>query len=115
TVVHAIREDALRRGLLFAATSRSVLLSFDDGERWQSLRLNLPPVPVTDLAIKESDIVIATNGRGLWALDDLSPLRQITADVARAELFLFRPAVAWRTPPAPLTHTAPDDPSAANP
>jgi photosystem II stability/assembly factor-like uncharacterized protein len=96
-VVHAIGEDSFRRGLLFAATGRSVFVSFDDGNRWQALRLNLPPVPVTDLDLKDADLVIATYGRGFWVLDDISALRQATADVTRADLFLFRPPTAWRT------------------
>jgi photosystem II stability/assembly factor-like uncharacterized protein len=98
--VHAVREDARRRGLLFAATDRSVSVSFDDGESWQSLRLNLPPTPVRDLLIKDADLVVATAGRGLWILDDISPLRQMTADLARADAFLFRPSTAWRIQPA---------------
>jgi photosystem II stability/assembly factor-like uncharacterized protein len=114
--VFSIREDALRRGLLFAATSSSVFVSFDDGDRWQPLRLNLPPVPVTRLAIKDADLVIATGGRGLWVLDDISALRQITADILRADMFLFRPAVAWRTPPSrPAPSADSHDASARNP
>jgi hypothetical protein len=115
--VHAVREDAFRRGLLFASTSQSVFLSFDDGERWQPLRLNLPPVPVTDLTVKDSDLVISTDGRGFWILDDISPFRQITGDLSRASVFLFRPATAWRTQPMqPIDGYAHrDEPSGANP
>jgi photosystem II stability/assembly factor-like uncharacterized protein len=98
--VHAVREDALRRGLLFAATDQSVFVSFDDGDSWQPLRLNLPPMPVHDLLIKDADLVAATAGRGVWILDDISPLRQITADLSRADAFLFRPSAAWRIQPA---------------
>jgi hypothetical protein len=116
-VVHAVREDRLRRGLLFAATARSVFVSFDDGDRWQSLRLNLPPVAITGLTIKDSDIAVSTDGRGLWVLDDISPLRQITADIVKVDLFLFRPATAWRTHPMfpvdPAMHR--DEPSGENP
>ena len=65
-------------GLLFAGTERSVWVSFDDGAHWQSLRRNLPLVPVHDLAIKDGDLVAATHGRGFWILDDISPLRQMT-------------------------------------
>jgi photosystem II stability/assembly factor-like uncharacterized protein len=97
--VHVVREDSARRGLLFAAGDDSVLVSFDDGDSWRSLRLNLPPVPVRDLVVKDADLIAATAGRGLWVLDDVSPLRQITADVLKAPAFLFRPAAAWRTRP----------------
>lgn len=93
---HSVREDQLRRGLLFAGTARSVFVSFDDGDDWQPLRLNLPPVDVRDLAVRESTLVAATDGRGLWALDDLAVLRQVTPDLARTSAFLYRPAVAWR-------------------
>jgi hypothetical protein len=108
--VHAVQEDALRRGLLFAATGRAVYVSFDDGDRWQSLQQNMPASPVRDLTIKDSDLVIATSGRGFWILDDISPLRQITPDVARADAFLFRPAITWRTQRmrAPGAAIAPD-------
>ncbi len=94
--VRAVREDLLRRGLLFAATDQSVFFSIDDGERWQALRLNLPATPVQDVVVKDADLVIATGGRGIWVLDDFSPLRQLTPDVARSDVFLFRPAQTWR-------------------
>ncbi len=94
--VNVVREDPFRRGLLFAGTDRSVFVSFDDGGAWQPLRLNLPAVPVTDLALKDADLIAATSGRGVWLLEDLTPLRQITTDVARAAVFLFRPPQAWR-------------------
>ena len=77
-----IREDPVRRGLLFAGTERSVYVSFDDGAHWQSLRQNLPLVPVHDLAIAGNDLVAATHGRGFWILDDISPLRQIERRIA---------------------------------
>jgi hypothetical protein len=115
--VHSIREDSFRRGLLFASTGQSVFVSFDDGEHWQSLRLNLPPVPITDLSVKDADLVVSTDGRGFWVLDDISPFRQITGDLARASVFLFRPSTAWRTHPMqPLETSAHrDEPSAINP
>jgi hypothetical protein len=94
--VVAVREDPFRRGLLLLATDRSVFFSIDDGEVWQSLQLNLPDVPVRDVTIRDADVLIATRGRGIWVLDDVSPLRQFTADVGRAEAFLFRPAPVWR-------------------
>jgi hypothetical protein len=105
---HAVREDSARRGLLFLAGDASVMLSFDDGDSWQSLRLNLPPAPVRDLVMKDADLIAATAGRGFWVLDDISPLRQITADVWRASAFLFRPPVAWRTRSSPSANG--DDP-----
>jgi hypothetical protein len=94
--VHVVREDALRRGLLFAGTDRGVSLSFDDGESWQALTLNLPAAPVRDLIVEDAHLLAATSGRGIWVLDDISPMRQTTADVLRAPAFIFRPATAWR-------------------
>lgn len=97
TTVNVVREDPIRRGLLFAGTEQSVYVSFDDGESWQSLRLNLPAVSIRDLIIKDDDLVIGTHGRGFWILDDITPLRQITADViTRAQTFLFRPTTGYR-------------------
>jgi photosystem II stability/assembly factor-like uncharacterized protein len=107
--VHAVREDARRRGLLFAATDRSVFVSFDDGESWQPLRLNLPAMPVRDLLIKDADLVAATAGRGVWILDDISPLRQMTADLSHANAFLFRPSTAWRIQPTADGSAVADD------
>jgi hypothetical protein len=95
--VGVIREDSARRGLLFAATDQSVFLSFDDGNTWQSLRLNLPPTPVRSLLVRDTDLIVGTGGRGFWILDDLMPLRQITDDVMRADAFIFRPPMGWRT------------------
>src|SRR2546422_7051040 len=83
SVVNAVREDPLQRGLLFAGTERSVYVSFDDGERWQPLRLNLPASAVRDLVVHGNDLVVGTHGRSFWILDDVTPLRQIAA-AARA-------------------------------
>jgi hypothetical protein len=115
--VNSVKEDPLRRGMLFAATERSVHVSFDDGDNWQSLRLNLPATSVRDLVVKDDDLVIATHGRGFWILDDISPLRQVTPDIARASLFLFRPGIAWRFRWNKNTDTPlpPDEPAAPNP
>jgi photosystem II stability/assembly factor-like uncharacterized protein len=96
--VHAVREDPEHGGLLFAGTETGVFYSLDDGEHWQRLQLNLPPSPVHDLAIKNSDLIVATHGRSFWILDDISPLRQL-ADMhagANALLFAPRPAVRFR-------------------
>lgn len=91
-----IREDPARRGLLYAGTEFGVFVSFDDGETWQSLQLNLPVVPVHDMVVKDDDLVVATHGRSFWVLDDLTVLRQITPDVLRATVHLFRPALTVR-------------------
>ncbi len=87
----AIREDPERRGLLFAGTETGVHVSFDDGAHWEPLQLNLPAVPIHDLVIKDSDLVVATHGRSFWILDDISPLRQLTDEVRSATIHLFTP------------------------
>jgi photosystem II stability/assembly factor-like uncharacterized protein len=94
--VRVVREDPVRRGLLFAGTERGVWVSFDDGARWQSLRRNLPIVPVHDLAIAEGDLVAATHGRSFWILDDISPLRQLTPAIPAQAAHLFAPRDAYR-------------------
>ena len=91
-----IRADPDRRGLLYAGTERGVYVSFDDGASWQSLQLELPIVPITDLAVKEKDLVAATQGRGFWILDDLSPLHQLDVEIAAAPAHLFRPRATHR-------------------
>ncbi len=92
----AIREDPVRRGLLYAGTETGVHVSFDDGEHWQSLRLNLPAVPIHDLVIKDTDLVAATHGRSFWILDDITPLRYISEQVQDAPVYLFKPRPAVR-------------------
>jgi hypothetical protein len=94
-----IREDPNRRGLLFAGTETGMYVSFDEGENWQSLQLNLPVVPITDLAIHkgERDLVAATQGRSFWVLDDLPMLYQL-ADASKAESYLFKPKDPYRLP-----------------
>ncbi|HEU4565195.1 MAG TPA: glycosyl hydrolase, partial [Gemmatimonadaceae bacterium] len=91
-----VREDPVRRGLLYAGTERGVWVSFDDGARWQSLSLNLPDVQVPDLVVEERDLVIATHGRSMWLLENIEPLRQIGPGVERAALHLYRPRPAVR-------------------
>jgi photosystem II stability/assembly factor-like uncharacterized protein len=95
--VRVVREDPQRRGLLYAGSEFGIYVSFDNGATWQSLQLDLPVTPVTDLAVKRGDLVVATQGRSFWILDDLSPLHQLSDEVARAGLHLFtpRPAVRW--------------------
>ncbi len=89
--IRVVREDPERQGLLFAGGEVSMYVSFDDGGHWQSLGLNLPPVPMTDLAIRQNDLVAATQGRSFWVLDDLSPLRQAQNDMADKPLHVFAP------------------------
>jgi hypothetical protein len=91
--------DPTRPGLIFAGTNDSVYVSFDDGARWASLRLNLPSVSINDLDIRGNDLVAATQGRSVWVLDDISPLRQLNAATATAAAILFRPADAVLTIP----------------
>jgi photosystem II stability/assembly factor-like uncharacterized protein len=97
TFVRAVREDPVRRGLLFAGTETGVFVSFDDGARWQSLQLNLPTAPIHDLAVKEDDLVVATHGRSFWVLDNITPLQQLNAQVLAADAHLYRPRATLRT------------------
>jgi hypothetical protein len=91
-----LREDPDRAGLLYAGTERGAWGSFDDGANWQSLRRNLPIVPIHDLAIKEGDLIAATHGRSFWILDDLSALRQLSPEVPREPAHLFKPRKVYR-------------------
>jgi photosystem II stability/assembly factor-like uncharacterized protein len=92
--VHAVREDPIVRGLLYAGTELGVFFSADDGAHWQALQLNLPVTPVHDLLVKDNDLVAATHGRSFWILDDVSPLRQASSGLAAGDLHLFQPAHA---------------------
>lgn len=96
--VQTVKEDPERRGLLFAGTERTVFVSYDDGDHWKSLQLNLPAASMRDLAIRGDDLIVATHGRGFWVLDNITPLRQWTDEVANADAFLFRPAEAFNVP-----------------
>jgi hypothetical protein len=115
--VNVVREDPVRRGLLFAGTERSVFVSFDDGEIWQPLRLNLPATSIRDLVVKEGDLVAATHGRGFWILDDIAPLRQVDANVLDSPVHLFAPRQATRVRWNTNTDTPlpPDEPTGLNP
>ncbi|HZN10059.1 MAG TPA: glycosyl hydrolase, partial [Blastocatellia bacterium] len=95
-----IREDPHRRGLLYAGTETGIYVSFNDGESWQPFQLNLPVVPITDLAVhkREKDLVVATQGRSFWILDDLTLLHQMTDAVRQADAHLFKPEDAYRMP-----------------
>ena len=94
--VHAVRSDTGRKGLLFAGTETGVYVSFDDGEHWQTLQLNLPDSPVHDLAVKDGDVVAATHGRSFWILDDIEPLRAAGAEIGGEDVYLYKPAKAVR-------------------
>ena len=94
--VHAVREDPIKRGLLFAGTETGMFVSFDDGAHWQPLQLNLPRSPIHDLIIKNDDLVVATHGRSFWILDDITPLRQVNASTLMADVLLYRPETGYR-------------------
>jgi len=118
--VNAVREDPVRKGLLYAGTEKGVYVSFDDGGRWQPLQANLPVTSVREIDVHGDDVVIATHGRAFWVLDDVTPLRQLggsggTGDAAATRL--FAPAAAVRFRPAGFTGTPmpKDEALAANP
>ena len=115
--VNAVREDPKRRGLLYAATELGVYVSFDDGDHWQSLQMNLPRTSVRDIDVHGDDLVIATHGRGFWVLDDISSLRQMDASLSRSATRLFAPSTTIRVRPAGFTGTPlpKDEPTAVNP
>jgi hypothetical protein len=113
----SIREDPRRKGLLYAASERRVYVSFDDGDRWQSLQLNMAPSSVRDIIVKDDDLVAATHGRGFWILDDVTPLRQIDSATATQAAVLFKPQTAYRVRWNTNTDTPlpPDEAGAPNP
>ena len=115
--VSVVREDPKRKGLLFAGSETQVYVSFDDGDHWQSLRLNMAASSVRDLVIKDDDLVVGTHGRGIWILDNITPLRQISASTAHEDVVLFKPQTAWRVRWNTNTDTPlpPDEPTAPNP
>jgi photosystem II stability/assembly factor-like uncharacterized protein len=115
--INVVRADPQRQGLLFAGSERSVYVSFDDGAHWQPLKQNLPPTSVRDITIHDRDLVIATHGRGIWVLDDISSLRQLDAAAEQASAWLFAPAPAYRLRVPQFTGTPlpKDEPLAANP
>jgi len=116
-VVNSVREDPVRRGLLFAGTERAVYFSLDDGDEWQPLRLNMPATSIRDLVIHDDDIVVGTHGRSFWILDDMTPLRQLDAKAAGTETFLFRPKPTYRYRRDKNTDTPlpPEEPAGKNP
>jgi len=96
TFVRVVREDPKKKGLLYAGTETGVFISFNDGAKWQPLKLNLPTAPIHDLVIKENDLVLATHGRAFWILDDVSPLRQYNEETGAKDAFLYKPSTAYR-------------------
>jgi hypothetical protein len=115
--LNCLREDPVRKGLLYACTEKGAYVSFNDGDDWQSLQLNLPVTSVRDLVVHENDLVVATFGRSFWVLDDVTPLRQLDASVAAADVWLFRPETAIRMRPGSDqgTPVPRDETLAANP
>ncbi len=116
-VVNAVREDSGQPDLLFAGTERAVYVSFDDGDDWLPLRLNMPATSIRDLVIHGDDLVVGTHGRSFWILDDLTPLRQCRAAAAASDAFLFRPQTAVRIRRSVNTDTPipPEEPMGRNP
>ncbi|MFZ3215888.1 MAG: hypothetical protein WA192_07505 [Candidatus Acidiferrales bacterium] len=112
-----VREDPIRKGLLYAGTENALYVSFDDGDHWQSLQLNFPATDVRDLAVHGDDLVAATYGRGLWILDDVTPLRQAGPEIAGASSYLLKPepAVRVRYDNDQETPLPPEEPTAKNP
>jgi photosystem II stability/assembly factor-like uncharacterized protein len=115
--VDTVREDSVRKGLLFAGTENAVWVSFDDGDHWQSLQLNLPRTSMRDLWIHDNDLIAATHGRSFWILDDITPLRQITEAEAHTDAYLFKPELTYRVRRDTNTDTPlpPDEPAGKNP
>ena len=115
--IDTVREDPVRKGLLFAGSETGVWVSLDDGDDWQSLQLNLPHTSMRDLWIHENDLIVATHGRSFWILDNIMPLRQIGEQVAHLSNWLFKPAPAYRIRRDTYTDTPlpPDEPAGQNP
>lgn len=115
--INVVKEDPIRKGLLFAGSERSVYVSFDDGENWQSLRLNMPATSIRDLVIKDDDLVIGTHGRSFWILDNITPLRQLTSQLVNISTILYKPQTGTRVrwsmyPDTPLPQ---EEPAGENP
>jgi photosystem II stability/assembly factor-like uncharacterized protein len=114
---NVVREDPVRKGLLFAGTETSIYVSIDDGENWQPLQLNLPHTSMRDLTIHGDDLIVGTHGRSFWILDDITPLRQLSANVAKAPVTLFAPqeAIRFRWNRNKDTPLPPEVPAGKNP
>ncbi len=115
--INVVKEDPIKKGLLFAGSERAVYVSFDDGENWQSLRLNMPATSIRDLVIKDDDLVIGTHGRSFWILDDITSLRQLNTQLIKQAAMLYKPQTAIRVrwsmyPDTPLPQ---EEPAGQNP
>jgi photosystem II stability/assembly factor-like uncharacterized protein len=115
--VNTVREDPERKGLLFAGTERTVYVSFNDGEHWEPLQLNLPATSIRDLVVHKDDLVIGTHGRSFWILDDITALRQWSTDIEGAPAYLFAPQLTYRVRRSTNTDTPlpPEVPAGQNP
>jgi photosystem II stability/assembly factor-like uncharacterized protein len=115
--VNTVREDPVRKGLLYAGNELDVEVSFNDGDDWQPLRLNMPATSIRDLVVHDEDLVVGTHGRSFWILDDISPLRQLTPQVSAADAHLFAPRPTIRFPRDTNTDTPlpPEEPAGKNP
>ncbi|HEX3024131.1 MAG TPA: hypothetical protein VHP12_02875 [Chitinophagaceae bacterium] len=115
--INSVKEDPQTKGLLFAGSERAVYVSFDDGEHWQTLQLNMPCTSIRDLVIKDDDLVVGTHGRSFWILDNITSLRQLTKTIAKSDAILFKPQnairIRWNTnPDTPLPQ---EEPGGENP
>ena len=115
--INVVREDPIRKGMLFAGSETAVYVSFDDGAHWQSLRRNMPATSIRDLVIKDDDLVVGTHGRSFWILDNITPLRQLTPESASTKTLLYKPQTAYRVrwnmnPDTPLPQ---EEPAGQNP
>jgi hypothetical protein len=115
--VHVVREDPTRRGLLFAGTERGSYVSFDDGDSWQSFRMNMPVTSIRDFEIYNNDLIVGTHGRGFWVVDDIASVRQLTPEVIAADAHLFKPSDAINVDQGSDNGTPlqKDEPQALNP
>jgi hypothetical protein len=100
TYNRCVREDPNKKGILYCGTETGIYISFDDGARWQSLQLNLPNTPIHDIQVhpREKDLVVATHGRAFWVLDDITPLYQLSDEIAKSKSWLYKPRDTYRTP-----------------
>ena len=113
---HVIREDPVRRGLLYLGTENALYVSLDDGENWTRMRNNLPPAPIHDLTIQGhfNDLVVATYGRGFWIMDDITPLQELTEEVIGSQVHLFTPRTAYRFLTRQRSQSQPEDSGAGS-